>query len=189
MGFSTFYSIFSSKVYCKENCATTDPLFTASSDQRRSVLNSSAKWKHLHNFCFLSGKSLICSIMSNVCSEGGRSKGVHVMLSRWLLIFVVVWSTAWLAHRKSWVSCAEKYSSFSYSEAIEKFAFGGNFFPKSDKLWQGGREESEWAVMEAVSQLTPVGVLNSCEPVLWGILTFPSAFILLTNGERCLRKG
>lgn len=32
VGFSIFYCIFSTKVYCKENCATTAPLFTASSD-------------------------------------------------------------------------------------------------------------------------------------------------------------
>lgn len=76
-----------------------------------------------------------------------------------------------LAHRMSFL-CKKNILPSVTLKLWRKFAFGWIFFPESDKLWQGGKEGGEWAIMEAISWLTAVGVLNSCESVLWDTLAF-----------------
>lgn len=137
---------------------------------------------------FFSGKSLIWSVISNVCSEGGQSKDCLLCLADGFTFLCMFGLTAWLVCGKSWISCAEKYPSFSYSEAVEKNCLWVEFFPY--KRWALARMGGgEWAALEAISWLKAAGPLNSCESVLWDTVAFLSAFISCSKWGKCLCKG
>lgn len=75
--------------------------------------------------------------MPNERSEGGKSKECMLCLASGFS-FLCGLAAAWLAHRKSEISCAEKYHSFSYAEAIEKICLWVEFF--SLKVVRFGKE-------------------------------------------------